>query len=207
MRTLACLLVLALAQLFALRTPAQEKPSTTENPKASSNTELKAETEKPVVPLKVTIVFNEYDGEKKVSSLPYALFLKAVDEHHPYFGRVRMGVRVPIASGKDGQLQYQDVGSNIDCEALSLEGGRFLLDLMVERSSIYPNSADNDAHSAQLRADSQAHEPMTHEPMIRTFRANQALMLRDGQTTQATVATDPLNGHIVKVDVTLNVLK
>ena len=202
MRTLACLLVLALAQFFALRTPAQEKPNSTEPAKASSNAELKTETEKPVVPLKVTIVFNEYDGDKKVSSLPYALFLKAVDEHHPYFGRVRMGVRVPIASGKDGQLQYQDVGSNIDCEALALEGGRFLLDLMVERSSIYPNFADNEAHSAEPRGDGQA-----HEPMIRTFRANQALILRDGQSTQATVATDPLNGHIVKVDVTLNVLK
>lgn len=206
MRTLACLLVLALAQLFASRTPAQEKPNSTENPKASSNAEPKTETERPVVPLKVTIVFNEYDGDKKVSSLPYALFLKAADEHHPYFGRVRMGVRVPIVV-KDGQVQYQDVGSNIDCEALALEGGRFLLDLMVERSSIYTNFADNDARSAQPKADSQAHEPVTHEPMIRTFRANQALMLRDGQSTQATVATDPLNGHIVKVDVTLNVLK
>jgi hypothetical protein len=32
-------------------------------------------------------------------------------------------------------------------------------------------------------------------------------MLRDGQTTQSVVGTDPLNGHVVKVDVTMNVLK
>lgn len=172
---------------------AQDKPQ--EKPK----TEEQAKT---VVPLKVTVVFNEFDGEKKLSSLPYTLFLKVGGEQKSYLGNMRMGVRVPIATGgKDSQIQYQDVGSNIDCEARSAEDGRYLLDLRLERSSLYTS---RDEHSADQKAEEQPHG---NPPVLRTFRANLALMLRDGQTMQSTVATDPLNGHIVRVDVTLNVVK
>jgi hypothetical protein len=33
------------------------------------------------------------------------------------------------------------------------------------------------------------------------------VILKDGQTSQLTVATDKVNGEVTKVDVTLNVLK
>jgi hypothetical protein len=151
------------------------------------------------VPLKVTVVFTEYDGEKKLSSLPYALFLK-VDENSRFQGKVRMGVRVPIwTGGKESAIQYQDVGSNLDCYAQAAEDGKYLLDLSLERSSIYPNSGE---YPAAAKLDEQP-----RQPLVRQFRANLALMLRDGQTTQNTMATDPLNGHTVKVEVTLNVVK
>jgi hypothetical protein len=200
MRKLIYLVALVLGGVVLPRTSAQENAKSTFPPKVATTKDSKAETENAVVPLKVTVVFNEYEGEKKVSSLPYTLFLKAAEEHKDYFGRVRMGVRVPIwTGGKDSAIQYQDVGSNIDCEARAEQEGRYLLDLMVERSSIYTNKEE---HSSEQRSDEQP-----HQPLLRTFRANLALMLRDGQTTQATLATDPLNGHIVKVDVTLNVVK
>jgi hypothetical protein len=158
-----------------------------------------SDTSKNIVPLKVTVVFTEYDGEKKLSSLPYALFLKA-DENSRFVGRVRMGVRVPIwTGGKESAIQYQDVGSNLDCSAQAAEDGKYMLDLSLERSSIYPNSSE---YPAASKPDEQP-----HQPLVRQFRANLALMLRDGQTTQNTVATDPLNGHTVKVEVTLNVVK
>ena len=158
-----------------------------------------SDTSKNIVPLKVTVVFTEYDGEKKLSSLPYALFLKADDNSH-FVGRVRMGVRVPIwTGGKESAIQYQDVGSNLDCSAQAAEDGKYMLDLSLERSSIYPNSSE---YPAASKPDEQP-----HQPLVRQFRANLALVLRDGQTTQNTVATDPLNGHTVKVEVTLNVVK
>jgi hypothetical protein len=151
------------------------------------------------VPLKVTVVFYEYDGEKKLSTLPYVLLLKA-DESSRYVGKVRIGVKVPIwTGGKESAIQYQDVGSNLDCFAQVAEDGRYMLDLSLERSSIYPNSSE---YPAASKPDEQP-----HQPLVRQFRANLALMLRDGQTTQNTIATDPLNGHIVKVEVTLNVVK
>jgi hypothetical protein len=174
-------LLLALLGVMAPHASAQDKPRT-------------AEASRQVTPLKVTVVFSEYDGEKKVSSLPYTLFLKTT-ENRSSRGSVRMGVRVPIsAGGKDDKIQYMDVGSNIDCEAESPEEGRYLLELSLERSSIYSGPGAPEATIAS-------------QPVLRTFRANLTLMMRDGQTTQSTMATDPWNGHVLRVEVTLNVVK
>lgn len=181
MRMLRAGLILALLGVMAPHGAAQEKAKT-------------AETPKQITPLKVTVVFSEYEGEKKLSSLPYTLFLKTT-ENRQSRGSVRMGVRVPIATGgKDEKIQYMDVGSNIDCEAESPEEGRYLLELSLERSSIYSGPGALEATNAS-------------QPVLRTFRANLTLMMRDGQTTQSTMATDPWNGHVVKVEVTLNVVK
>ena len=200
MRKLSCLLIPAVVvAIFASQGAAQEQSKSSDTPKSASTQEFKSETDK-VVPLKVTVVFSEFEGEKKLTSLPYTLFLKSAEEHKDYFGTVRMGVRVPIwTGGKDSAIQYQDVGSNIDCEARAARDDRYLLDLRLERSSIYTTK---DEHSAEQRVDEQP-----HQPLVRQFRANLALMLRDGQTTQSTMATDPLNGHTIRVDVTLNVVK
>jgi hypothetical protein len=188
--------------LLATEASAQDAKSAEASKTVRPSDAKTAEASKNVVPLKVTVTFNEYDGEKKLSSLPYALFLKA-DESSHFVGRVRMGVRVPIwTGGKDSAIQYQDVGSNLDCFAQAAEDGKYVLDLSLERSSIYPNSGGKDEYPATSKLDEQP-----HQPLLRTFRANLVLMLRDGQTTQNTIATDPLNGHIEKVEVTLNVVK
>jgi hypothetical protein len=193
------LMVAAAIVLLAMQANAQDAKSAEPSRAARSADAKSSDTPKNIVPLKVTVVFTEYDGEKKLSSLPYALFLKA-DENSRFVGRVRMGVRVPIwTGGKESAIQYQDVGSNLDCFAQAAEDGKYMLDLSLERSSIYPNSSE---YPAASKPDEQP-----HQPLVRQFRANLALMLRDGQTTQNTIATDPLNGHIVKVEVTLNVVK
>ena len=192
-------MVAAAIVLLAMQANAQDAKSAEPSRAARSADSKSPDTPKNIVPLKVTVVFTEYDGEKKLSSLPYALFLKA-DDNSRFVGRVRMGVRVPIwTGGKESAIQYQDVGSNLDCFAQAAEDGKYMLDLSLERSSIYPNSSEYPAASKP--------EDQTHQPLVRQFRANLALMLRDGQTTQNTIATDPLNGHIVKVEVTLNVVK
>jgi hypothetical protein len=192
MRRLTCTLVLALIGLFVPYAAAQEK---TKGPDIA----------KSIIGLKVTVVFSEYDGEKKVSILPYTLLLRAADEHERYIGILRIGVKVPIwTGGKESQVQYQEVGSNIDCDVRSAEEGRYLVDMRVDRSSIFPISSNKDEHSTDQKLEEQPHlEP----PVVRTFRGSFALLLRDGQTMQGTVATDPLNGHTVKIDVTLNVVK
>lgn len=183
--------------LLTMQASAQDAKST-ESSRAARTADAKVADSKNIVPLKVTVVFAEYDGEKKLSSLPYALFLKA-DENSHFFGKVRMGVRVPIwTGGKESAVQYQDIGSNLDCSAQVAEDGKYILDLSLERSSIYPNSGEYPAASKPEERP---------QPLVRQFRANLALMLRDGQTTQNTIATDPLNGHTVKVEVTLNVVK
>jgi hypothetical protein len=120
---------------------------------------------------------------------------------------VRMGTRVPVPTTKqptvDGKsaadipgfltsptsFTYQDIGTNIDCSAFVNDDGRFELTISIEDSSI-------------------REEKRNELPLIRMLRlSNQVVVLRDGQSTQFTAATDRISGEVVRVDVTLNVVK
>ena len=45
------------------------------------------------------------------------------------------------------------------------------------------------------------------QPVIQQFRSQLNLLIRDGQTLETTVSTDPISGRVTKVEVTLNVVK
>jgi hypothetical protein len=45
------------------------------------------------------------------------------------------------------------------------------------------------------------------QPVVQQFRSQLNLLIRDGQTIQSTMATDPVTGHVLQVDVSLNVIK
>ena len=44
-------------------------------------------------------------------------------------------------------------------------------------------------------------------PLFRRFETSLDPLLRDGETVQAIASTDPVTGEVVKIDVTLNVVK
>jgi hypothetical protein len=162
-----------------------------------SKTEERA---KPSVPVKVQIVFTEYDGEKKISSMPYS-FIAIADEKvgGNYSASLRTGVRIPIeVDGKDQKTTYMDVGSNIDCGIRSEEDGRFRLFLIFDRSALYPNKSPDGERLVS--------EP-NGQPLVRQFRTSENLILKDGQTSDNIMSTDPLNGHVIRVSVTINILK
>jgi hypothetical protein len=158
-----------------------------------------------MVPLKVTIVLSRYEGDKKISSLPYTLFVTANDAE---FTRLRMGTQVPvpttvITQAKDSttppvqSYNYRDVGTNIDCRAVS-EGDSYKLLLTVADSAVYfPDKSE-----ALV-----TNRSMTGAPAFRNFNSTVSVMLRDGQTVQYTSVADPVSGQTIKLDATLNVLK
>jgi hypothetical protein len=174
----------------------QEKGKPEETPK-------RAEAEKTVTPLRVQVIFTEYEDEKKISSLPYTLLVNA-DARGPQ-SAVRMGLRVPIetssSAGAVKQVQYMDVGTNLDGQAEKAEDGKFVLRLSVEKSSVYSPGAKEKPASVG------GNEISNGQPILQLFRTQVNLLIRDGQTIQSTVATDPVTGHTLKVDVTLNVIK
>ena len=45
------------------------------------------------------------------------------------------------------------------------------------------------------------------EPIIRNFRAELDLKLREGQSVESTVATDPISGKVLKVDISFAIVK
>jgi type II secretory pathway component HofQ len=153
---------------------------------------------KPSVPVKVQLVFAEYDGDKKISSMPY-VFAVLANERGVDGTSLRVGVRIPIETdGKDQKTTYLDVGSNIDCRVKIEDDGRFALSLTMDRSALYPNKS---AEGERLVS-----EP-NGLPLIHQFRTNVNLLLKDGQTAETMLSTDPLNGHTMRVSLTLNVQK
>jgi hypothetical protein len=166
---------------------AQEKAQ--EKPKAEERAE-------PAIPVKVQIVLAEYDGDKKISIMPYS-FVAMADTNRV---SLRTGMRIPVElDTKDQKTTYIDVGTNIDCGVRILKEGRFLLFMVFERSAVYPSSSGGEEKMEVIRPNGM--------PLIRQFRTSEDLVLKDGQTVESTLSTDPLNGHVIKLSVTINVQK
>jgi hypothetical protein len=187
-------LLLMLTALAAIFTPlwAQEKSS--------------ADSRLSGITLKVQVTISETEGEKKVVSLPYTYFLRAGDggPSSPWT-KLRMGSRIPVYTGKDSGMQYLDVGTNIDSRAFSSDNGRFDVTLNLERSWVEGDVVVPMERAAAQAAD--AHTGPFREPVIRQFKTELTLLMRDGQTTQSTLATDPLSGKILSLTITINVVK
>ena len=149
-------------------------------------------------PLRVQVTFSRFQGDKKVGSMPYTLAVNSDDRPTV----VRAGIQVPImiyqGPDKGATVMYKDVGNNLDCSAETLGDGRFKLSFTLEQGSV--QSTDG--------APKAASEPAAfHAPVLRTFRTQSNVILRDGQSAQYVAATDPVSGEMVKIDVTLNLVK
>jgi hypothetical protein len=158
--------------------------------------------DKPGVPVKVLIVFSEYSGDKKISSMPYS-FLALTDEKIGgyYSTSLRTGVRIPVETdGKDQKSSYMDVGSNIDCGVRTTDDDRYRVYLVFERSALYPAGDAQDDKALNSRTPGQP-------PLVRQFKASEQILLKDGQSSDSIVSTDPLNGHSLHISITINVQK
>jgi len=174
---------------------AQDKPA----PAAQEKPAASPAAPRAQLPMKVQLVLSRYQGEKKLSSVPYLMWVIAND--HPT--RLRMGVKIPVYSGggMTGSYSYQDVGTNIDCTVVTAPDAMYRVSLTVNDSSIYfPNSTRTGAGIPPPTSE-------TTPPAIRSFTSNFNILLRDGQTGQYTSATDQASGEVLKIDATLNVLR
>ena len=160
-------------------------------------------------PVKLAVTFAEFEGDKKVKSLPYTIYHNS--SHNSIlqadFTKLRIGSRVPVVTGSGGgavQFQYLDIGANLDCRTVRNEDGKFLVQLSVERSWIEGDTSTQVASSA---AQQNSSVDTFREPIIRNVRSDLFLSLRDGQTVETTAATDPISGRVVRIEVTLNVVK
>src|SRR5262249_49627447 len=98
-----------------------------------------------VVPLKIQVVISRFQGDKRLSNLPYTLSL-SVKENGLAKSNIRMGTKIPInmmaqpsVDGKPaagvpmaGPINYQDVGTNIDCTVVAHDEGRFAVDITID---------------------------------------------------------------------------
>lgn len=191
-RTAKAVSLLAVFMIGTAWVSAQEKPKTED---AAPEARLAEAT-----PLKVSVTFTEFEGEKKVKSLPYTTIVIA-DGKSPK-SVLKMGSRVPVYVGKEYGMQYLDIGSNIDCLAHRTKDNKFDLSLSLDRSWVEGNvSVAVDPGTA-----AQTSGPFP-EPIVRQFKSELSLTLHDGQSVESSFATDPLSGKMFRVEVSLNVLK
>lgn len=195
-RTLTFIRSAALIAIAAAPRPGLAQEKTTAGGVAQEKTAA-------LVPLKIQLVISRTAGEKKISSLPYTLWVTANGRGET---NLRMGVEVPVparVAPKEGEsavqsYNYRPVGTNIDCSAMTVPDGWFNVAITLNDSAI-----QFDAKQAAASGPS----PLSGLPTFRNFTSRFSILLKDGQTAQYTSATDPVSGEVLKVDVTLNVLK
>ena len=185
--------LLALAISIPVRIAAQEKQAPPPPPPPNK-----------ITPMKVDVVVSEYDGAKKVANLPYTLHVNADDPGRMSQSQVRVGLRVPVSTGVN-QFTYMDIGTGVDCRAISSPDGRYRLELSIDRSYLYTPGQGEQEKPASIGGERVSLS--SGNPIVARFNSSYDLYLKDGQTIEATSTTDPISGRVLKISVTVNIVK
>ena len=158
------------------------------------------------VTLKLTVVISRFNGEKKVGSLPFLLMAIAgsAPDRDGEQTQLQTGARVPVpqttfSSDKQApttSYSYQQFGTNISASGRGLDANTFSIGLTVTDSQLLSDSPEQAQYAQGVRL-----------PRYQSFTSSNRLILRDGQTVQYTAATDKTSGEVIKLDVTMNVVK
>lgn len=177
---------------FVPKVLAQDKPKTSEQ----NSEDIRFSR----ASLRVQVVFTEYEGDKKLKSLPYSFLVTTHTRDGWPEAKIRVGSRVPVyTGGEHGSVTYMDVGTNIDCRAEAVAEGQYRVYLNLERSWV-----EGDV----LVAVEKANPPQAfHEPVVRQYRTELSPVLKDGQSVETSLATDPLSGKVVKLEVSISPVK
>ena len=177
---------------FVPKVLAQDKPKTSEQ----NSEDIRFSR----ASLRVQVVFTEYEGDKKLKSLPYSFLVTTHTRDAWPEAKIRVGSRVPVyTGGEHGSVTYIDVGTNIDCRAEAVAEGQYRVYLNLERSWV-----EGDV----LVAVEKANPPQAfHEPVVRQYRTELSPVLKDGQSVETSLATDPLSGKVVKLEVSISPVK
>jgi hypothetical protein len=198
--TIARSLLVALLALMSVPYASAQEKQAGESPEAQAAA--------PQVPLKVQFLVTEYDGTKKIASMPYtATGMTSHPGKRDSLGVLRAGARIPVSVGPtqkadEQQVEYIDVGTNIDYWVWSRTDNRYLVSGTVELSSLYSrDSGDEARESAPVDA------AASGSPLLHQTRADFSIALRDGQPGEALSITDPITGRVFRLEVTVDVMK
>ena len=127
---------------------------------------------------------------KRLNSRHYVFW---VDTSEKFKGSLRVGNRVPIATGPlPQQFNYYDVGMNIDY-FLSEQSNLLGMRLILEMSSIAPSDALGDSK--------------TNPPIIRTMKTDLQTVLTPGKPTVVGTLDDTASNHRYEIEVSATKMK
>jgi hypothetical protein len=133
------------------------------------------------VRVRVRLVLNRRQGERKVASRPYSVVVQAGEEKP---ANVFSGAMLPLEVRHQGQptVMLKDVGAGVRLGAHRIGDGRYRLDLSVSDGSLAATSG---------------------APRVQAFEAESRLYLREGETVLVASGVDPQTGHVVEAEVTI----
>lgn len=201
MRPYRVLAIAVAVVVLAVTVGAQNPPPPTPLP-APDSPPVARPSRQPLVPLEIQVVIARYQGEKRVSSMPYVMAVNANGAP----ASLNMGADVAIPSGPitppaDGKpspvvmYNYRSIGTNIVCGATTADEGRFDLNISIDDSSVF------------VKEDGAPSTGVGNMPAFRSFKSRNTLLLRDGQTRQYTAATDRVSSETIRIEVMLKVVK
>lgn len=145
-------------------------------------------------PYRLDYTIKELDDGKVVNSRSYSMVMQSAEERGRTMGELKTGTRVPIATGvpKEGppQIQYIDVGINIQAQLYVLENSNLLLIGNVEISTL-PTGPDSSPGGSFGGA-----------PVIRQIRTNTTSEVIAGKANQVASLDDPISKHRFQIEVT-----
>lgn len=133
--------------------------------------------------VRCTVVLSRYKGEERISSMPFELLVSS--------RRNARGVPTSLRVGVDVSGQTF-VGTSIDAEVQAVSLGVFNVHLVLE-----------DATFTESRPVDRANWPTG----VRRYSVRNLLTVRDGQTLEFSVGTDPFSGETTRATVTVRLVK
>ncbi len=140
---------------------------------------------------KVNFVIYEQEDGKRINERAYSFPVNTVDGN-ARTGSVKVGTRVPILSGEK-QLQYLDVGLNIECDVTE-QADKFIVHSELEISSFALPDQISDPRSGG-------------NPVLRQVRQRFTTVVSPGKPAIATSIDDPNSKKRLQVEVTASRLE
>jgi hypothetical protein len=151
---------------------------------ASSKT-TEQEPSKPLEAYRLDFSINELEDGKKINTRQYSMNLNANDSNE-----LKIGTRVPV-EGKQGEVQYIDVGTNIQSR-LTLRNGQLELFVHAEMSNF------------AVPEQEQGHDP---RPVIRQLKISGSTLALLGKPMVLGSVDDPNSKRQFQVEVTATKLR
>ena len=152
-----------------------------------------AAAQAPATSVKLQVVISKYDGDKKLSSLPYTLILVPGRA-----GSLRSGSEVPVpttsvsaSADKPATTSYtlQQIGTQIDATINATSDGKYNLKLTI--TDRFMGTVDP--------------QRVPNVPSFKNVVIASEAILSNAETVQFTAAPTPASNEVFKVDVTLTV--
>lgn len=176
-KQIVCVAVLAMVFCLGLQQPSAQEIA----PPAKKADDA----EKPLKAYRLDFALSEWEDGKKINTRHYSMNL--VPGYTPS-NEIKIGSRVPV-EGKQGEMQYIDVGTNI-WSRLTDRGDALQLEVRADLS--------NFANPEQ--------ESRTAMPLLRQLRINASTVAMPGKPTVVGVVDDPNSKRQFQLEVTVTKL-